>query len=445
MITIVLIGFFALVGIARSRYQTAVTKSTTESSSFAAATAGVIPTLLGFDSPRTILLLFLNNTEIRPGGGFIGSYGVVTLDRGVVTSLFTDGTENLDRGTPATYVIEPPQPIKNYLISRWFFRDANWSPDFAESSKKALEFYAAEGGQDAAKITTVIGVTPDVVETLLTYTGPITARGKTFTAENITDLLEHTVEIDFLQKGIKKEERKDVIGDIADEIVRRTTHLSPTKWPKILRDFDRLIAERHLIVFDRDPKIAAQLDEIGWSGRMHAGTPDKFMFVDANLAALKTDRVMRRSVTHEIFRDAATNEWRARVSLTYKNTGSFDWRTTRYNTYTRFYFPAGTRFIYGDGSQKSFKNPEPAPWDVGEELGHTSIGSFFVIEPGTSETVTVTVALAPHVVAAIEQGKYGLYVQKQLGTHGFELTTQHNFGTSKVQNWTGMITQDRQF
>lgn len=422
--------------------------------------AAVIPALLGIDEPRTMLVLFLNNTEIRPGGGFIGSYGVVTLDKGSVVYMETDGSENLDRNTPADFVVEPPQPIKNNLISRWYFRDSNWSPDFVESSKKTLEFYKGEQGHKADEIKTVVAITPEVVEVLLRYTGPITAGGKVYTAENLTDLLEHTVEIDFHKQGIAKEDRKEVIGEIASEIVNRTKQISPLKWQAILADFHNLIAERHIMLYDTDEEIQKSLDLLGWSGRMQKGIPDKVMFVDANLASLKTDRVMERAMKYEIYKDVAANEWRGKISMTYANNGSFDWRTTRYNTYTRFFLPDGTRFISGEGSQKSFKNTEPAPWDVLSENGEVSIGSFFVIEPGKTKTVSVTVALAPSVVSAIENGAYKLYVQKQAGTHGFDLTVHHGFGTSVRRavpaesptfygdsyfDWSGRVTKDMIF
>lgn len=422
--------------------------------------AAVVPALLGMESPRTLLILFLNNTEIRPGGGFIGSFGVATVDHGAVTSLYTDGTENLDRAALTQTPIDPPQPIKDHLISRWFFRDSNWSPDFVESAQNALKFYAAENGPQASSIQTVVGVTPEVLETIMKYTGPVTARGKVYTAENITDLLEQTVEVDFHEQGIPKTERKAIIGEIAAEVTSRAKHISPLQWPSLLADMQELIAEHHVIIYDKDPAVQKNLDELGWSGRIQSGAPDSVMFVDANLASLKTDRVMERKMRYDIFKTSG-GEWHGRITTTYRNTGSFDWRTTRYNTYTRWYLPAGTKFISGTGSQLDFKHPDqPAPWDVTTAGDKTVIGSFFVIEPGAEKSVTIDVALAPQVVSAIRKGEYGLRVQKQLGTQGFELTVHGEFGTSvkgavppepsnkfgdQSYDWTGFLKKDALF
>ncbi len=460
---VVIVSVVSLLLVARSRFESAEPLKFVANTALrnnADQTAAVIPALFGMESPRTILVLFLNNTEIRPGGGFIGSYGVITVDKGSITSLFTDGTENLDRAAIALAPIEPPQPLKDHLIHRWFFRDSNWSPDFFESTKNVLKFYDIEKGQQADAIQTVVGITPEVLETIMKYTGPVTARGKVYTSENVTDTLEQAVEIDFHEQGISKLERKAIIGEIGSEIIARMKRISPLQWPGLLNDVQNLIDERHVIFYDKDPKIQKTLDELGWSGRMKKAKTDSFMFVDANLASLKTDRVMERSVQYRVYKDSASGEWRARMTMDYKNTGSFDWRTTRYGTYTRWFFPAGTKFLSGSGSVKSHKDKAPGTWDVLNEEGQVSIGSFIVTEPGTTTRVVIDVGLAPHVVAAITSGQYELLVQKQLGTHGFELTVDAEFGKSvraatppedpkkfgdNAYTWKGFVKKDVQF
>ena len=56
---------------------------------------GIAETILGFEKPQTYLVLFLNNTELRPGGGFIGAYGIVTFNKGSVSIEKIEGTERL--------------------------------------------------------------------------------------------------------------------------------------------------------------------------------------------------------------------------------------------------------------------------------------------------------------------------------------------------------------
>src|SRR5579859_2233306 len=46
----------------------------------------LLPALLGIGTPANYLIEILDSTELRPAGGFIGNYGIVTLAEGQVTS-----------------------------------------------------------------------------------------------------------------------------------------------------------------------------------------------------------------------------------------------------------------------------------------------------------------------------------------------------------------------
>jgi len=44
-----------------------------------------LPAILGLDGPRRYLVLTQDPSELRPGGGFIGSFGIIAFDRGRIT------------------------------------------------------------------------------------------------------------------------------------------------------------------------------------------------------------------------------------------------------------------------------------------------------------------------------------------------------------------------
>ena len=68
---------------------------------------GLLTSLLGLDRPHVYLLLFLNNTELRPAGGFIGSYAIVKVENGALQLLKVEGTEILDNSAP-NFISPPP-------------------------------------------------------------------------------------------------------------------------------------------------------------------------------------------------------------------------------------------------------------------------------------------------------------------------------------------------
>ncbi len=111
------------------------------------------PHVLGLEKPRTFLILFLNDTEIRPGGGFIGAYATVRMQGGKTEVLKMEGTEVLDLASDYGKMPDPPKILKDQLkVIKWFLRDSNWSPDFAVNAQMALDFYARENGVAHADI-----------------------------------------------------------------------------------------------------------------------------------------------------------------------------------------------------------------------------------------------------------------------------------------------------
>jgi hypothetical protein len=91
----------------------------------------IIPKISGFEQPKSYLFLLQNNSELRPTGGFIGTYGILKLQDGEIKEFNTDNVYNLDRSTQSVIKEPSPWPIAKYLEQKdWALRDINWSPDF---------------------------------------------------------------------------------------------------------------------------------------------------------------------------------------------------------------------------------------------------------------------------------------------------------------------------
>ncbi len=393
------------------------------------STLAVLPSILGYPEPKTYLFLMLNNTELRPGGGFVGTYGIVKVADGEMESFFTDDIYALD-GPAEAYLKEPvPEPLRKYLRSQsLFMRDANWSPDYVVSALELQRFYHLEGGKE--ELDGVIGVTPTVIEKLLALTGPITVEGVTFDAANVTDELEYQVEVAFWDQGVPLAQRKDIVGKLGQELVHRLFSTSLSDLPKIAAIAQASLDEKHLMASFSDPSLQAFADAQRWTGRFRSGPGDRLAVIDANLAALKTDSVMEKTIAYSLRPDG--DSWIARAAITYKNDGRFTWKTTRYRTYTRFYAPIGSVLIGGEGMMVDDKlndpRRRPGTIDVAEELGHAVFGGFISVEPGETRTLAVEYRVSDAVARMIRSGEYGLEVQKQLGSIANGLTLDLDFG-----------------
>jgi len=386
----------------------------------------LIPMFLGFSEPRTYLVLFLNNTELRPSGGFIGSYAVVTIDRGQMSIDAIDGSENLDRDAPLSLLGAPPAPLEKHLgVTKWFFRDSNWSPDFEESSQKALELYKTEGGVMADTIDGVIGITPTVLERFLAVVGPVTVGEYTFTAENVTAQLEYEVEYAYEDKNIHVQDRKDILEPLFLEVMNRLKENIITKYSTYLDTFTALANEKQILLYHTDPSADAILESRGWTGHLDDTDGDYLEWVDANLGSLKTDYALKRTLSYKIV-GQQDDRYIAKASMTYQHTGTFDWRTTRYITYSRIYTPLGSTFQTVEGTLRSGDAITNEQVDAGDELGKTWFGTSFSIEPGQTKTLSFTYLLP---AGLTQKDAYHLLVQKQLGTIGHTLTLDLDFAT----------------
>src|SRR6266545_4003306 len=91
--------------------------------------AAELPSLLGHDGPRTFLILGQNSDELRPTGGFIGTSGLMTFDRGRLT--WKEYGSSFGLNVPADRLVRPPEPLRRYMgAGYWHLQEANWWPDF---------------------------------------------------------------------------------------------------------------------------------------------------------------------------------------------------------------------------------------------------------------------------------------------------------------------------
>lgn len=402
----------------------------------------MIPELAGLGRERTHLLLFLNNTELRPGGGFIGTFGILKTKDGDVTELETRDSYALDNPAAASVTESAPSPLARYnATTHWFFRDANWSPDFAVSAANAIRLYNQEANALSPETRAnlgiapelfdgAIGVTPTFLAALMGLTGSITTGGQTFTADNVTDKLEYQVEVGYAGQGIPEAQRKEVIADVMNAIKSYAFSLPLSEWPRLIEVVEHAVSEKQLVIMSADTQTQGVLERAGWSGVVSPGAGDAQLLVDASIASLKSDPNVSRAIRYEIFRNSS-GQYIGRTTVRYAHTGGFDWKTTRYRTYARLYVPAGSELIRVEGSLLNDKLHNPtgasAPVDVASEFGMTSFGTFISIEPGESRALVFEYALAESVVEQIRNGTYTLAVLKQIGAGNHELTLDLDF------------------
>lgn len=374
-----------------------------------------LPAMLGYPNPRTYLFLLQNTSELRPTGGFIGTYGVVTFKDGEITSFFTDNTYNLDEPAKDFLNVQPPPPLQKYLFAeRWFLRDSNWSPDFPTSARNALRFYDLEK-QAAQGLDGVIAVTPAFIASLLKVTGPVSVNGLEFSHENLVEVLEYQVQVGFYRQGIPTSERKEIIGILAETLFERLLTTPQSKWDELVTTVVDHVKQKHILAYANDPDEEALIQDVGWGGELRDRPGDFLMIVDANLASLKSDPGVKRSISITLVPDGTS--LMANVQITYNNEGYFGWKTTRYRTYSRVYVPLGSELLESQGflTNDKLHGGKAVGATTEEDLGRTVFVGFTAVEPQEQKTLLLKYRLPQSLAEAFNKGRYQFFIQKQAG------------------------------
>ena len=366
----------------------------------------IIPSVAGYPAEKTYLLLLQNNTELRPTGGFIGTYGILKLKNGEVSQFTTDNVYNLDEPAKAYITKIPPEPLQKYIKqSQWFLRDVNWDPDFPATAQNAIQFYKDEKGP-IRKFDGVIAFTPDMIEDIMSVLGTVTVDGKDFTAENLIDTLAYHVELGFKEEGITIYNRKQIIDDLAQQLKDKLFNLSLEELKALVPVIFKNLDKRSLMFYFADKDAQKIIEASHWAGKILDFKGDYLYVVDANLGSLKSDPAVERTISYNLT-PQADGTLLAIASINYNHTGNFNWKTTRYRTYTRIYIPLGSKLVAVNGNEE--------PIAISDEHDKTVFGTFISIEPGFKEDLTFTYTLPQNLTQLIAQGNYELLLQKQPG------------------------------
>lgn len=379
-----------------------------------------LPGILGWDKPRRYLVLTQDPAELRPTGGFTGSYGIIAFDRGTVTERTFSDIFLLD--LPWDYpFVRPPQELADYLLGSkqpWQLADANWSPDFPTSAQQAVRLYANESGDTA--IDGVLGITTSTIDELLKATGPVTVPeyGVTIApGETMLKVLQ-------LTRGAQRpgENRKAFLSALADRLMATVFALPPTQWGELLGRAGGFQTQGLLLAWFRDPLDQALAARDGFDGAVRRDAGDYVYPVDSNVApASKLNAMTTRSLELDVEIDRFGNA-RNTLNVTWDNRIlSVDGAPYRalpdvgglriLGMYFRLLVPERSRIESISGGSL-VKVTTPAV--VGQEAGRTAIGTYLKVPPGKTSLRYSWVS--PYVAAANDAGgTYSLTIQKQPG------------------------------
>jgi hypothetical protein len=383
----------------------------------------LMPRLLGQPDAQRYLLLFQNNAELRPSGGFLTAYAILETYRGKITPLLSKDIYELDARFDKR--LPAPEPIKKYLplVYSWHLRDMNLSPDF----KISMDTFAPNYKSVASikDINGIIAVDTQVPVDLLQVLGEIgVAKWGNYSAEIIPECncpqVVYKLE-DYATRPTYyiKENRKGMIGPLMHSILLNVMNSPRKLWPQFVNIGLNNIKQKHLMFYFFDQEMQQVAENFNAAGRLKDYSGDYFHLNDANFAGAKSNLYVNQKVDQEIQIQADGSVVKT-VTVTYTNPEPPDDCNLEsgglclngiLRDWVRFYVPEGSQLIEMLGSEV-----EPV---VTKDLGKTVFEGFFELRPQSKAKLIVKYKLP----FKLKQGEaYRLLIQKQPGTKNYQYT-----------------------
>lgn len=387
----------------------------------------VLPSVAGIEEEKKYLVMFQNDAELRPTGGFMTAYGVLRVDKGRVYQEKSDDIYSLDEKFNSR--LKPPAPITQYLdnVYYWYLRDMNLSPDFKVSMDTFMEHYKEIPDEPAEDLDGIVAVDTQVLTDLVRILGPIDVPGfGTFTAEidercDCPQVIYELEDYATRPRAYLREDRKAFLAPMLQTLLVKAYGSPKQVWPQLFQEVVKNVMEKHVLFYMFDETAQTAAEQVNIAGRILDYDGDYFHVNDTNFGGAKSNLFITEEVEHEIT-TTDTGVTRA-VTVTYKNPAPPDNCNLEagqlclngiYRDWVRFYLPLGSEVIQTLGLEdESVK--------VSEDLGKTVVEGFFTFAPQSQAKIKIeyTVPYQP-------QDQYKLFIQKQPGKKEPKYTVTFN-------------------
>ena len=314
----------------------------------------ILPEMIGVDGKRReYMVLLQNENEIRPSGGFIGSFAILAFEGGRFLNFQVNDIYEADgqlRGH-----VEPPEEIKKYLgEAGWYMRDANWQASFPLASRDIQWFLEKETGR---KVDGVIGLNLASVKAILGVTGEIFVPDfkEKVNENNLYEQAEFYSDNKFFAGSGQK---ASFLGGVSKQLMEEIKTAGGSQGQKLLMAIVELLDRNEVQISFNNIETAKVMAEAGWDGSIYEGKcnlakttagggevgcyADYLYIVEANLGVNKANYFLYRNIEREV--KIEEKIIRNNLKIVYENTSkSTNWPAGDYKNYLRVYLPAESR------------------------------------------------------------------------------------------------------
>jgi len=402
---------------------------------------GKISWLLGKDNPRKYLIIFQNDGELRPSGGFWTAYSTLTVKDGKVTPGIASNIYDLDDKINSR--VPAPRLIKSYHIDVPYLnlRDSNLSPDFPTDAKIFLEKYTkAMGSRD--KFDAVIAIDTKLLVDMVKILGRLDTRVGTFTTDpdkrcdGCPSIIYELQWISGRPRNYIEKNRKDFLNPLMSSLLANLMGAEKSRMGSIIETGLKNINEKHVLFYFPDEEMQNIGNLANVTGKIIDvdKTVDYLHLNDANFASAKSNIFITQKIKHDITIKESIAEHK--ISVTYTNPspasncnlekGDLCLNAAQYRDLFRFYVPIGSKLIKMTGSEVQVE-----PY---EELNKLVFEGFYGNKYPLYAKSNIKTSVQ-YTSGATVGSVYTLMLQKQPGTKAVEYELTINGEEQPIFQW----------
>lgn len=386
--------------------------------------------LLGFEEPKKVLVLFQNPYEIRPTGGFIGSYGVVEISKGKIISIRIDDIYNPDGQIDVKKVnVAPPEYIKYFLKEdKLYIRNSNYNSDFPTSARTINELFEKSIQE---RFQTIIAIDTKFIEKFLsTYGGVyLNSYEETITSENFVERAQFHSEFNY-QPGVS--EKKSFLTSLGSKILEKLMASKPEELAPFIDSLYNLLETKNFQIYTELPFLSRTLSNLEWDGSNITTKGDFLKIVNSNYGGNKVNYLTENKYNYAIRSMTRDGVLRGSLTLEYKNNSKDKaWPYGNFVNYLKVLTPNGAKLtsaklILPNGKEVNLMNNILLSSEGIYQTFETSLS----IEPNSTQTLVLEYDLPENFnIVKNKNTSYSLLWQKQAGDEsGFTFTFEPFYG-----------------
>lgn len=422
----------------------------------------ILPQAFGYKNKMRYLLIFQNPNELRPTGGFMGSFAYLEIQNGKIVSWSLPGGGTYDLQGQLLAQVRSPKPL--WLINpRFEFQDLNWFPDFPTSAKLITKMYEKTGN---SSVDGVIALNGTFVAEILDILGPLEFQNKILQKDNFLEELQNIIE---QEKSKGSRTPKASLSQIFPLLLEKISLVEPEKKLALTAELFQALIEKDIQIYFQNQNLEEKVCSLNWCGDLKEAPQDFLFLVSTNIGGQKTDGAIEQEIKKET---TISQEGKIinKVTIIRRHQGDPKnfWTRKRNVSYLRLYVPKGSKLLdaWGSTPPSSFlfekpnenlsyspevrqvemtSRPGPNQTEIFEESGKTVFSAWQILDPGEEKEIVFIYEL-PTTLNLANTQFYSLLVQKQSGRQNDKFYEKYIFkNSSKVIEHQTTLSHDRFF